>query len=281
MLIYNQTKPNQTKMKKIYQQILDFPQMVNQKVLNAQLNSAVDNFDSQNGVRSYTKSIYQILSIVVLISMEVAIIHGAMGYFADTASTGLGKAGSVLTTLLLIYSAFPIAHIIRARGESLGGSHSGIVTFIFKDFVTTNIKILGEVAAVGAFIGACCFTLSFVFDSNLFNAATGTSLGAISGLTSLPMEGLTNLFTALKLDYLTGVLNSFGSFTMASGQNFTGDMLWNINDLFLVAGAFVNVALGLTVLYVNLAIYHFLYTIVSNFIKWIQSPSIPIAMKSK
>ncbi|MCX6203254.1 MAG: hypothetical protein NTY43_03045 [Bacteroidetes bacterium] len=268
-------------MKKIYQQILDFPQMVNQKVLNAQLNSAVDNFDSQNGVRSYTKSIYQILSIVVLISMEVAIIHGAMGYFADTASTGLGKAGSVLTTLLLIYSAFPIAHIIRARGESLGGSHSGIVTFIFKDFVTTNIKILGEVAAVGAFIGACCFTLSFVFDSNLFNAATGTSLGAISGLTSLPMEGLTNLFTALKLDYLTGVLNSFGSFTMASGQNFTGDMLWNINDLFLVAGAFVNVALGLTVLYVNLAIYHFLYTIVSNFIKWIQSPSIPIAMKSK
>ncbi|MEI6152335.1 MAG: hypothetical protein WCQ10_07395, partial [Chitinophagia bacterium] len=96
-------------MKKIYQQILDFPQMVNQKVLNAQLNSAVDNFDSQNGVRSYTKSIYQILSIVVFISMEITIIHGAMGYFTDAASTGLGKAGSVLTTLLLIYSAFPIA----------------------------------------------------------------------------------------------------------------------------------------------------------------------------
>ena len=62
---------------------------------------------------------------------------------------------------------------------------------------------------------------------------------------------------------------------------FTGDMLWNINDLFLVAGAFVNVALGLAYLYVNLAIYHFLYTMVSNFIKWIQSPSLPIAMKTK
>jgi len=95
------------------------------------------------------------------------------------------------------------------------------------------------------------------------------------------MQGLTNLFAALRLDYLTSVLSSFGSFTMPSGQNFTGDMLWNINDLFLVAGAFVNVALGLTVLYVNLAIYHFLYTMVSNFIKWIQSPSLPIAMKTK
>ena len=145
-------------MKKIYQQILDFPQMVNQKVFNAQLNTAVDKFDSQDGVRSYTKSIYQILSLIVLITMEVAVIKGAMAYFTDAASTGLGKAGSVLTTLVLLYSAFPIAHIIRSRGESLGGSHNGIVTFIFKDFVTTNIKILGEVAAVGAFIGATCFT---------------------------------------------------------------------------------------------------------------------------
>jgi len=58
-------------MKKIYQQILDFPQMVNQKVLNAQLNAAVDNFDSQHGVRSYTKSIYQIVSMAVFILMEI------------------------------------------------------------------------------------------------------------------------------------------------------------------------------------------------------------------
>jgi len=268
-------------MKKIYQQILDFPKTVNQKVLNAQLNAAVDNFDTQNGVRSYTASIYQILSLVVLITMEVAIIRGAIAYFTDTTTTGLGKVGSILTTALLIYSAFPIAHIIRSRGESLGGSHHGIVTFIFKDFVTTNIKILGEVVAVGAFIGAACFTLSFVFDTNLYNATTTTSLGAISGLTTLPMEGLTNLFGALKLDYLTAVLHSFSSFSMTGAQSFTGDMLWNANDLLIVAGAFINVLVGLAVLYVNLAIYHFLYTIVSNFIKWIQSPFIPISMKSK
>jgi hypothetical protein len=156
-----------------------------------------------------------------------------------------------------------------------------MVTFLFKDVVTTNIKILGEVAAVGAFIGAACLTFSFVFDTNLYNASTGTAFSTISGLSGLPMQGLTNLFAALKLDYLTEVLNNLSSWTMASGQNFTGDMLWNINDLFLVAGAFVNVALGLAYLYVNLAIYHFLYTMVSNFIKWIQSPSLPIAMKTK
>ena len=84
--------------------------------------------------------------------------------------------------------------------------------FYQKDFVTTNIKILGEVAAVGAFIGATCFTLSFVFDTNLFTVTSTNSLSALAGLASLPMEGLTNLFAALKLDYLTSVLASFGSF---------------------------------------------------------------------
>jgi hypothetical protein len=68
---------------------------------------------------------------------------------------------------------------------------------------------------------------------------------------------------------------------MSGTQSFTSDMLWNINDLLLVGGAFVNAALVLVGLYVNLAIYHFLYSIVSNFIKWIQTPSIPISMKSK
>ena len=268
-------------MKKIYQQILDFPQMVNQKVLNAQLNAAVDNFDSQDGVRAYTKSIYQFVSIVVFIMMEVAIINGAMAYFTNATSTGLAKMGSVLTTILLVYSAFPIAHIIRARGESLGASHHGMVGFIFKDFVTTNIRIVGEVVAVGAFIGACCFTLSFLFDTNLFNAATEVPLSAVSGIAGLPMDGLNTLFSAIRLEYLTTVLHTFTGFKMPGTQNFTGDMLWNINDLLLVGGAFVNVVAGLVVLYVNLAIYHFLYSIVANFIKWIQSPSIPISMKSK
>ena len=100
-------------------------------------------------------------------------------------------------------------------------------------------------------------------------------------MAGLPMDGLNTLFNALRLEYLTTVLHTFTAFKMPSTQNFTGDMLWNINDLLLVGGAFVNVVVGLVVLYVNLAIYHFLYSIVSNFIKWIQSPSIPISMKSK
>ena len=40
-------------MKQIFNTILDFPQMVNQKVMNAKINSFIDDFDSQNGIRTY------------------------------------------------------------------------------------------------------------------------------------------------------------------------------------------------------------------------------------
>ena len=269
-------------MKKIYQKILNFPQMVNQKILNAPLNNAVDNFDAQDGVRSYTKSIYQLLSLVAFITMELAIISGAVNYFTDPATSGLGKLGTVLTALVLMYSAFPIANIIRSRGESLGNSHNGMVEFIFKDFVTTNIKILGEVAAIGAFVSAVCFGLSFVFDTNLYSAASGTSLLAgLAWLANLPMQALNTLLSTLQLGLISDVIKQITSFNMESAQIFTGDMKWNYHDLFLVAGGFINTLVVLVVLYVNLAIYNMLYNMVATFSKWIQNPCIPISTKNR
>ncbi len=269
------------KMKKIYQQILDFPSMVNQKVMNAQLNTVVANFDSQGGVRSYTKSIYQILSILVLIAMEVAIIKGAINYY-NSEATVVGKIGSALTSLLLIYSAFPIAHIIRSRGESLGNSHNGMVGFVFKDFITTNIRILGEVVAVSAFIGAICFGLSFLLDTSLYDASNRSSLlGSLAWCSYLPMSGLNHLLNALHLEYLSSVMQSITSFNLGSSQTFTGDNLWNYHDLLLVAGGFINVLIGLSVMYINLAIYNFLYGMIETFSKWLQNPSIPVSMKNR
>jgi len=268
-------------MKKIYQTLLDFPGMVNQKIMNAELNTAVSNFDSQGGIRSYTASIYQLLSLLVLLSMEIAIIMGAMDFMGSDAS-GLAKAGSMLTTVLMMYSAFPIAHIIRSRGESLGASHNGMVGFMFKDFVTTNLLMLGEIAAVSGFICATCFSLSFLFDSDLYCVCMNSSmLGVVGWVTTLPMDGLNALLAALRLDYLSGVIANVTAFRLNDAATFNGDMLWNRHDLLLVGGAYVNVMLGLAVVYVNLAIYNYMFGLVDSLSKWIQSPTLPVSMKSK
>lgn len=79
--------------------MIDFPGMVNQKIMNAELNTAVANFDSQSGLKSYIKTIYQVLAVVVLLTMEVAIIAGALDCISDDKCSAMSKIGSIVTSL--------------------------------------------------------------------------------------------------------------------------------------------------------------------------------------
>lgn len=263
-------------MKKIYFQLIELPTVVNQKIFNAKLNSEVENIDSQNGIRTFAKLIYQILSFVVFVVIIFGVLKSAIAYYIDPAITGLGKVGSILTTLLLIYSAFPIAQIIKSRGEKLCEEHSGMISFVFKDFVITNIKIVGEVIAVSAFISALCLTLSFIFDTNLFNT-NQTILNSSNLFYMLPMDLLTSILNALKLDIVSNFIHTVSAFKINSAaESFNGDFIWNVNDLFSVCSAFINVIIGLALLYINIAIYNYVYALFSNLISWIKKPSIPI-----
>ena len=268
-------------MNKIFNQILDFPQMVNQKILNAKLNSAVSNFDSQDGIRCYVKTIYQIAALVVLLAMEFAIISGAMDYFQNSDASALGKVGSVLTFLLLMYSAFPIASVIRSRGDSLGGAHNGMVEFVFKDFVLTNIKIVGEVIAITGLFVAFVSTLSFVFDTSLLNTSGGgeAMLDSVRSLYALPGAAVSELTSMVHLDYISDQLSAFAAYKLDTAQNLGNG--WNFGNLGMVANSYINVAIGLAVLYVNVAIYTFLYNIVSALVSFIPRLAIPLSISNK
>ncbi|MDG2194706.1 MAG: hypothetical protein P8K77_07690 [Polaribacter sp.] len=268
-------------MNKMFNQILDFPQMVNQKILNAKLNSAVSNFDSQDGIRCYVKTIYQIAALVVLLAMEFAIISGAMDYFQNSDASALGKVGSVLTFLLLMYSAFPIASVIRSRGDSLGGAHNGMVEFVFKDFVLTNIKIVGEVIAITGLFVAFVSTLSFVFDTSLLNTSGGgeAMLDSVRSLYALPGAAVAELTSMVHLDYISDQLSAFAAYKLDTAQNLGNG--WNFGNLGMVANSYINVAIGLAVLYVNVAIYTFLYNIVAALVNFIPRLAVPLSISNK
>jgi hypothetical protein len=266
-------------MNKILDQILDFPQMVNQKIFNAKLNSVVDDFDSQNGIRFYVKTIYQVAALIVLLAMEYAIIMGALDYFKNSEATVLGKVGSILTFILLAYSAFPIANVIRSRGDSLGGTHNGMVEFVFKDFVLTNIKIVGEVIAITGLFVAFTSTLSFLFDSSLMNSSGDSMLSSISPLYALPADAISELLSMVHLDYLSNQLNSFVTYKLDASQNFGNG--WNFGNLGMVANSYINVVIGLAVLYVNLAIYNFLYNIIAALVNFVPRLAIPLSISNK
>jgi len=264
-------------MNKIFNQILDFPQMVNQKVFNAKLNSVLGNFNSQDGIRCYAKTIYQIAALIVLLAMEYAIIMGAMDYFQNSDASALGKVGSALTFILLMYSAFPIASVIRSRGDSLGGAHNGMVEFVFKDFVLTNIKIVGEVIAITGLFVAFVSTLSFLFDTSLLNSSGGGEmLDSVRSLYALPGAAVAELTSMVHLDYISDQLSAFAVYKLDTAQNLGNG--WNFGNLGMVANSYVNVVIGLAVLYVNLAIYTFLYKIVAALVSFIPRLAIPLSM---
>ncbi len=267
-------------MKKQLQMLLDFPGLVNQKVLNGFVNNGLESFDSLDGVRWYMKNIYQWVALIVLASMEFGIIKAAIAYFRDSTDGGLAKAGSVLTILVLMYSAFPIAKLIKSRGESMGESHNGMVGFVFNDFIKTNIRLLGEVFAIVGLAGAVNLSLSFLLDNNLFSTVPGSRLlDLLSPLYTLPMEALNAIFKATGLNLMSDMMSSLSAFRLPTASTFGGDFQWDIHDIIGVLGAYVNVMLGLIFMYINLAIYGYLYNIVASLIKWIASPSLPFSVK--
>jgi len=253
--------------------------MVNQKIFNSKLNSVVDDFDSQNGIRFYAKTIYQVAALIVLLAMEYAIITGALDYFQNSDATTLGKVGSVLTFILLAYSAFPIANVIRSRGDSLGGTHNGMVEFIFKDFVLANIRIVGEVIAITGLFVAFTSTLSFLFDSALMNSSGDSMLSSISPLYALPAGAISELSSMVHLDYLSDKINSFVTYKLDVNLSF-GDG-WSFNNLGMVANSYINVVIGLAVLYVNLAIYKFLYSIIAALVDFVPRLAVPLSITNK
>ncbi len=269
-------------MKQIFNQILDFPQMVNQKVLNAKLNSTIDSFDSQDGIRSYVKLIYQVAALVVFLTMEWGVLNAALAHFGNPAITIIGKVGSVVTLILMAYSAFPIAHIIKSKGETLGGSHNGMIEFIFKDFVTTNIRIFGEVMAVLGIIYSINLSLCFLLDSDLLLSSSSDPILEILGsLYTFPINTLSNILVSLRLDVIANALQSFTAFKLTATQSFGNDFIWYASDIVIVASSFVNVIAGLAVLYVSLSVYNYMYSLVSTLANFIPKLAFPLAIRNR
>lgn len=267
----------------IIQQVLDFPQMVNQKYLKLGVNESVDSFDSEQGVRSYVAKLYQFIALALLISMEYNVIVSALAYFQGEAG-GIQKLLSVVTMLIAIATAFPIAKAIRTRGDSFKSKHSSMIEFVFSDFVKTNIQLLGEVMAIAGLFSAANLTFSFIVDHDLFagNNMGMDLLGVLAPIAAFPMVLLAKLLGIAGADGIGETFSSITSYRMETTSTaFGGDFQWNVNDIFNVLGAYLNVMISLAMMYISLTIYKYTYGLIVSVIKWVANPFIPLLVKNK
>ena len=256
-------------MEKILNQILDLPQMVNQKLPKNTFNNIMEGSEGSFG--SWAGTFYKIGALVVLIGILVAAITG--GIDAINSAEGLGKVTAVICMLILIYAAFPIAQTVRSAGDSLGESKNGIVDFIFRDLIVANIKLAGHAGALVALFGAFCATLGWLLMGSDPNIAIAPEFFAgIAYSVSLPISATAEFLSMIRLDFVGGVLNDFNAWDVTSSDA-AG---YNIGGIVAVGWEYVQVTIVLAKLYVSLALYHFLYGLLSTLVSWIKNPSLPI-----
>lgn len=253
-------------------QLLDLPKMVSNKLPGNVFNSMVD--DSESSIAKWTGMFYRVAAFVLVVGS----IYGLLSPLWDAdSSLGEGKdmIGGILSMLIFIYAMFPIAQVVRSTGDSLGSSSSSSVNFIFKDLVVANIKMIGHVMAIGALFGAIIMGLSWLTDLPMIGGVGMAFLDNVNAVWELPMNALSELTGLLGLDFVSSVMSDWMSWdvTMSAGD------AWSWNGLIAIAWEVVGAALILAKLYVSLAVYHFMYGLVTTFVNWIKSPYLPFRAK--
>jgi len=253
-------------MKKLLNQLIDLPNMVNSKLPMNNFISRVEG--SEKNIAKRVGRFYQISAFIVLITSLLSVLspiwNGGMG-------EGLSLVGVVLTIIIWVYAAFPISRLIRRTGDSLADSKSEIVDFVFRDLAVANIKLFGHVGALVALFGAFCMTISWATSIDVSGDFITSWLANIDYAYALPMATVTALAESLRLVFISNIVNNWSNWdpTLAAGS------AWSEDGFFAVLWEYVGVVIILAKLYVALAIYNFFYGIITSLVKWIKRPYLP------
>jgi hypothetical protein len=223
---------------------------------------------AEGSIKTWTGKAFKIGALVVLIVTLISVITNGMD--AMNSASGLGQVSAIVCLLILVYATFPIAQVIRSAGDSLSSSGSSTVDFIFRDFVTENIKALGHITALVALFGALCSTVGWILNSSGMSMDVDLYSGAAYAY-ALPLDATATLLEMIRLDYVGGIISDFFSWDL-TGSDATG---YTIDGLVAVGWEYAQVILILAKLYLALAIYNWVYGLVSTLAKWISSPSLP------
>ena len=253
-------------MNKLLNLLLDLPKTVNDKLPENCFNEMMDN--SEGSIKKWTGTAYKVGALVLLVVTLISVITSGMDTMSS--ASGLGQVSAVICLLILIYAAFPIAHVVRTAGDSLSASKSNSVDFIARDFVVTNIKALGHITALVALFGAICSTVGWVLNSDGMSMSVDL-IGAFAYAYALPLDAAATFLEMIRLGFVGGVLETFNGWDL-TGSEASG---YNIAGLVAVGYEYAQVILILAKLYLALAIYHFFYGILSTLTRWIQRPSLP------
>ena len=259
-------------MEKLLNRLIDLPSEVNGMLPWNCWNSCMS--DSEGNLASWAGDFFRIGAFVTWVCAVFASLSilwtGGMGEGAEAI------VGSLLGMLLWVYAAFPIAMVVRGAGEEVAASKGDTVNLLFYDLPMATIKAVGYITALVAVFGAIVAAVSavsagFVDMTGSYDAAYMSNFDYAYALPASAMDAFTGM---IGLEWVGGVLNSFWEWDVTRA----GDGTWP-GDVVASAWEFVQVAVILAKLYVVMAIYTWVWTILNTLFNWVKSPSLPIRSK--
>ena len=249
-------------------QLLDLPKTVGEMLPGNSFNSMVD--DSENNIAKWTGIIYKFGALVLVLGAVYGLISPL--WDADVSlGEGTDMIGAILGLLIALYAEFPVAQVVRTAGDNLSASSSNIINFVFKDLIVENIKLIGKVMAIGAIFSAICMLLSWLTDITILGGFGYVAMDSVNQFANLPMEGLSALCGMFGLDFVAEVIGDWMNWdvSVSAGE------AWSWEGLVAVGWELVSAVLILARMFVSLAVFHFLYGLLTSFAGWLRSPYLP------
>lgn len=260
------------KIKDIFNMVVDSPNVVNSKLPWNCWNSCMD--DSEGNLAKWTGDFFRIGAFVMLAASLYAIV---MGLVDNGVGEGMVVVTTLVSTLLWVYAAFPIAQVVRSAGEGLADSKSDTVGLVFYDIPMAIIRVFGTVAALIALFGAIAMSFTWLTTVDV-NTAYDAGMMPWMNWGYDTVESATVAFMGMfGLEYVGGIITEF--YAWNEGGAVASADSWTWAGLIMTGWNFVAVAIILAQMYVTLALYKFYWTILNTLFNFIKNPYLPFKSK--
>ena len=187
---------------------------------------------------------------------------------------GKQSIGLLVGGFIWLYAAFPLMSVIRRTADRLRTPGDSIVSYMFKDFVVANIKMVGQLSAITALFASLTMLLGWATDIAMIDHAIGTTAESVQWMFEVPMMAVASFTELIGIEsvneFVSQMTNDGWKLTVAPGE------AQSMDGLISVLYSFATVILILVQLYVSVAVYTFMYGLASTFMNWVKSPYLPM-----
>lgn len=197
----------------------------------------------------------------------------------NTGDGFLGSVGYLLALFFWLYALIPLVNVVRFAGNEIASSRGNMLELLIRDVPLALIRAAGYIAALIALFSAIGYTITWLTSINLGVGSNvwGDAGGILSSFSEFSNIGIVAIASLLEVSDVFSSVNPEMLMSKLTDTMSEGSLIgWlDTDDLVIVIGAYWNVVVTLIVLFINLIIWKWVYTLGHTFVKFVSGPYFP------